>query len=146
MRPYGLASSGQTTWSSDFGWLAIFSQMRWPASKPKLLPDVIVAEISMPGCSGIQAAARLHELGIVSRVASLTQNSEVAYARQAMGTEALGYVLKSATSSELITAIREPLRRPGPSQFAGRANSEQSVPCPDSKACLARYQELETRL
>jgi DNA-binding NarL/FixJ family response regulator len=80
------------------------------AAAEKLLPDVIVADISMPGCSGIQAAARLHELGIVSRVVILTQNSEVAYARQAMETGALGYVLKSAASSELITAIREAIQ------------------------------------
>ena len=80
------------------------------AAAETLLPDVIVADISMPVLNGIQAAAKLRELGVASRVVILTQNHEVIYARQAMEAGALGYVLKNAASTELITAIREAMQ------------------------------------
>lgn len=72
-----------------------------------LRPEVVVTDVSMPSLNGIEAAARLRELGVTARVVVLTQHRDVAYARRAMAAGALGYVLKNAASSELVTAVRE---------------------------------------
>jgi DNA-binding NarL/FixJ family response regulator len=70
-------------------------------------PDVVVADVTMPSLNGIEAAARLRELGVTARVVILTQHRDVAYARRAMAAGAVGYVLKNAASSELVAAVRE---------------------------------------
>lgn len=72
-----------------------------------LRPEVVVTDVSMPSLNGIEAAARLRELGVTLRVVILTQHQDVAYARRAFAAGAVGYVLKSAASSELVTAVRE---------------------------------------
>jgi DNA-binding NarL/FixJ family response regulator len=73
----------------------------------KLKPDVIVTDISMQSLNGIEATSRLRELGVKSRVVVLTQHRDVAYARSAMASGAVGYVLKHAAASELVAAVRE---------------------------------------
>ena len=75
----------------------------------QLRPDVIVADISMPRLSGIEALAELkrHEPGV--RVVFLTMHGELAYARRALAEGAAGFVLKHAASAELILAIRAAL-------------------------------------
>ncbi len=70
-------------------------------------PDVVVADVTMPLLNGIEAAARLRELGVTARVVVLTQHRDVAYARRAMEAGAVGYVLKNAAASELVAAVRE---------------------------------------
>jgi DNA-binding NarL/FixJ family response regulator len=73
-------------------------------------PDVIVADITMPSLNGIDAAGRLRELGVKSKVVFLTMHRDVAYARRAMEAGAAGYVLKHSIASELVSALREALR------------------------------------
>jgi DNA-binding NarL/FixJ family response regulator len=73
-------------------------------------PDAIVADVTMPSLNGIEAAARLRELGVKARVIILTMHRDVAYARQALEAGAAGYVLKHSVASELMTAVREALR------------------------------------
>ncbi len=70
-------------------------------------PDVVVADVTMPSLNGIEAAARLRELGVTARVVILTMHRDVAYARRAMAAGVVGYVLKHAASSELVEAVRE---------------------------------------
>ena len=73
-------------------------------------PDAIVADISMPALNGIEAAARLREVGVTARVVFLTMHRDVAYARRAMEAGAAGFVLKHSAPAELVTAVREALR------------------------------------
>ena len=76
----------------------------------KLRPEVVITDVSMPSLNGIEAAARLRELGVTARVVFLTQHRDVAYARRALAVGALGYVLKNAASLELVAAVREALQ------------------------------------
>jgi DNA-binding NarL/FixJ family response regulator len=80
------------------------------AAARKLRPDVVVADVSMPSLGGIEAAAQLRDHGIATKVVFLTQHQEAGYARRAMEAGAVGYVLKHAASTELVSAIREALR------------------------------------
>ena len=70
-----------------------------------LKPDVIVSDISMPVMTGFEAAARIREAGISSKIIFLTVQSSPAYLKKARALGADGYVLKVYTSEELPTAI-----------------------------------------
>jgi DNA-binding NarL/FixJ family response regulator len=76
----------------------------------KLKPDVVVADVTMPGLNGIEAAVQLRDAGMKAKVVILTMHRDVAYARRALEAGAAGFVLKHSVSSELVTAIREALR------------------------------------
>jgi DNA-binding NarL/FixJ family response regulator len=79
------------------------------AGVKQLRPDVIVADVAMPSLNGIEAAARLRELGVRTPVVFLTMHNDVAYARRAMQAGAAGFVLKHSAADELVTAVREAL-------------------------------------
>lgn len=75
----------------------------------RLQPDVIVADISMPSFTGIEAARQLRETGLPAKVIILTMHRDALYARRALDVGASGFVLKHSASAELVTAIREAL-------------------------------------
>ena len=72
----------------------------------QLQPDVIVSDISMPLLNGIEMLEQLKARNPSARVVFLTMHHNVAYARQAMGMGAMGYVLKHSAAEELILAVR----------------------------------------
>ena len=72
-----------------------------------LHPDVVVLDISMPGMSGFEVAARLRTEGSSAAVVFLTVHDEeelITAARQSGG---MGYVVKPRIGSDLLTAVRE---------------------------------------
>lgn len=74
-----------------------------------LRPDVIVADISMPRLSGLDALPRLKEDNPEVRVVFLTMHSELAYARRALAAGASGFVVKHSAAAELVRAVRAAL-------------------------------------
>lgn len=70
-----------------------------------LNPDVIVSDISMPVMTGFEAAAKIRQLGISSRIIFLTVQSSAAYLKKARALGADGYVLKIYTNEQLPLAI-----------------------------------------
>jgi DNA-binding NarL/FixJ family response regulator len=71
-----------------------------------LRPDVIVADISMPLLSGIEALEELRKDGLEVPVVFLTMHHDVEYASMALEAGAAGYVLKHAAPEELVQAVR----------------------------------------
>ena len=71
----------------------------------KLLPDVILMDLIMPGGSGIEAIQQLQKLSIPSRVLVLSSSFEDLLVKQALQAGAQGYVLKASRTTELIQAI-----------------------------------------
>jgi len=69
-------------------------------------PDIIVADISMPGFDGLQAVRRLREQGIESKVIMLTMFADAEVAEEAILAGANGYVVKHSAGEELMKAIR----------------------------------------
>ena len=59
----------------------------------RLNPDVIVADISMPGLSGIEAAHQLHERGSMAKLVFLTIHSNDEFVNACLAEGALGYVV-----------------------------------------------------
>ncbi|MFF2048617.1 response regulator [Stenotrophomonas bentonitica] len=68
-------------------------------------PDVVVADISMPGMSGIDAMKVMMEQGCNVPFVFLTMHDEPSLAADAIRAGARGFVLKSAAGEELICAI-----------------------------------------
>jgi len=73
----------------------------------KLKPDVIVADISMPGLNGFEAARELKKGGLPSKIIFLTMHADVPLAREAFRVGASGYILKQGAARELAAAIRQ---------------------------------------
>src|SRR5262245_64240413 len=75
----------------------------------RLRPDVIVADVSMPRMSGLDALRRIRGDGLAVKVVFLTVHADVRLASEALRAGAAGFVLKDAAGTELIAAIREVL-------------------------------------
>ncbi len=75
----------------------------------RLLPDVIIADISMPELNGLEAVRQIKKEGIGSKVIFLTMHPDVTYASKAFDAGALGYVLKHSAHSELLQAVEKVL-------------------------------------
>jgi two-component system response regulator NreC len=69
-------------------------------------PDVLVIDLNMPGGSTLEALPSLREEFPDTQIVVLTMQDEPAYARQALGSGVLGYVLKEAADAELVAAVR----------------------------------------
>ena len=75
----------------------------------RLRPDVIVADITMPILSGIDAAHQLREYASSAKIVFLTLHTEQQFIEACMAEGALGYVLKFHMKIHLIPAIRAAL-------------------------------------
>ncbi len=79
------------------------------AAIAQLKPDVVVLDLSMPDLSGFDIVHRLNELGSETRVVFLTVHDDPDFAREAITSGGMGYVLKQCLASDLVHAIREAL-------------------------------------
>jgi DNA-binding NarL/FixJ family response regulator len=75
----------------------------------RLCPDVIVADITMPILSGIDAAHQLRESSLSAKIVFLSVHSEEQFIKACIAVGALGYVLKSHMKAHLIPAIQAAL-------------------------------------
>jgi DNA-binding NarL/FixJ family response regulator len=75
-----------------------------------LTPDVIVADIAMPGRSGIEATAQLCRANGGARVVLLTMLGGPGLVKAGLAAGALGYVMKLDAAEELAAAIRAALQ------------------------------------
>jgi DNA-binding NarL/FixJ family response regulator len=72
----------------------------------RLQPEILVTDISMPFVNGIEAVWQLKEAGSQVKVVFLSIHDDADYARVAIAAGALGYVVKSRMTSDLIEAIK----------------------------------------
>ncbi|TBR39515.1 response regulator transcription factor [Dyella terrae] len=75
----------------------------------RLEPDVVIADINMPGCSGLDALKQLRSENNRTPFILLTMHAEPALASSAMRSGASGYVLKMSAGEDLIDAIQQVL-------------------------------------
>jgi two-component system, NarL family, response regulator NreC len=69
-------------------------------------PDVLVLDLNMPGGSGLEAIPTIREQAPMTAIVVLTMQNDPSFARQALQSGALGFVLKEAADDELLGAIR----------------------------------------
>lgn len=68
-------------------------------------PDVVLLDIMMPGCNGIQALKRIKEKLPETKVVMLTTSEEDEYLFQAVKFGASGYLLKNLNGAELVDML-----------------------------------------
>ncbi len=68
-------------------------------------PDVLLLDLNMPGGSSLEAIPVIREETPETQIVVLTMQQEPAFARQALASGALGYVLKEAADDELVEAV-----------------------------------------
>jgi DNA-binding NarL/FixJ family response regulator len=103
----------------------------------KYEPDLVICDLTMPGCTGGIAVRKLCRECPATRVLVLTAHDSLECIRESFTAGAIGYVRKDALRADLLTAVRRAatggqaicrgvgdivirnwLREPGPSQAA----------------------------
>lgn len=69
-------------------------------------PDVVLLDVAMPRCGGLEAIKQIRDISPQTRVLILTMHDDEGYLREALAAGGSGYVLKRAADIELLTAIR----------------------------------------
>jgi DNA-binding NarL/FixJ family response regulator len=83
----------------------------------ELQPDVIVLDIGLPTLNGIEAAHRIRKLSPESKILFMSQESSADVVREALGTGARGYVVKTDAGGDLLQGVNAVLRG---ERFVGR--------------------------
>ena len=105
----GLAAMLRT--ESDINWVGdAASGAEAVLSAPSLAPDVVLMDLVMPQMDGVQTITALRPLLPKTRFLVLTSLMDPAEARRAMAAGAVGFLLKNASSQELVTVIRTAMR------------------------------------
>lgn len=73
-------------------------------------PAVLVLDLSMPGGSSLAAIPRILSASPGTAVVVLTMEDEPRFAREALRSGALGFVLKESADAELVEAVRAATR------------------------------------
>lgn len=117
----------------------------------KLLPDVIIMDITMPDLNGIDATRQILEAEPHMKIIALSVHSDKRFVSKMFAAGALGYLRKDCATEELILAIRTVLQRRrylSPSiggvaleVFAGGA-APKAGPLPVGTALTAKEREI----
>ncbi|SFO49551.1 two component transcriptional regulator, LuxR family [Cohaesibacter marisflavi] len=68
-------------------------------------PDILMLDISMPNCNGLEAAEQIHIVSPDSRILFLSMHDNPEYVRAAVKSGASGFLLKDIGASDMVKAI-----------------------------------------
>jgi DNA-binding NarL/FixJ family response regulator len=77
------------------------------AQTKKLLPDVVVMDVAMPGMNGAEATRQIVRNVPSAKVLVLTSYGDDDYVTQLLDAGASGYLLKQTAAADLLKAIRQ---------------------------------------
>jgi DNA-binding NarL/FixJ family response regulator len=72
----------------------------------QLEPDIIVLDVSMPECNGMEAARKIGEISPKTRILALSMHRDGVYVREMLRAGARGYLVKDADDETFLQAIR----------------------------------------
>ena len=75
------------------------------ADYPRVRPDVVVMDLSMPGMGGLEAVRRLIAQDPKARILALSAFEDTAHPRRVLRAGALGYLAKRSAPEALIAAV-----------------------------------------
>ena len=73
----------------------------------RLLPDVLVTDIEMPGLSGLELAQRVQRHALPLKMVIVTTFARPGFLRRALDAGVNGYLLKDAPAEQLAEALRQ---------------------------------------
>lgn len=69
-------------------------------------PDILIVDVGMPKLNGLEVAARVQKLPRPPQTLILSMHSDESYIIRALAAGARGYLLKDATDTDLLPAVR----------------------------------------
>lgn len=75
------------------------------------MPDLVISDVAMPRCSGIDLLRRIHEMELRVKVILLSGYQEFSYAQEAVRHGAVDYLLKPVSPEELERVIRQTVQQ-----------------------------------
>ncbi len=72
----------------------------------KLLPDIVLLDIAMPGLGGLEATLEIKKANPGTRILILSQYDDREYVSRLIKAGVSGYILKHAVGTDLISSIR----------------------------------------
>jgi two-component system, NarL family, invasion response regulator UvrY len=75
------------------------------AEYPRVKPDVVVMDLSMPGMGGLEAVRRLLAQDAKVRILALSAHEDTAHPRRVLRAGALGYLAKRSAPDALLAAV-----------------------------------------
>ena len=79
----------------------------------RLSPNVIVLDVAMPECNGVEATRLLRQHCPDCQILVLSMHKDATYVRETLRAGARGYLLKDAIDRELVIAVRAVARGEG---------------------------------
>jgi DNA-binding NarL/FixJ family response regulator len=110
---------------------------------PRIMPDVVVMDISMPRLNGLEAARHLQKLVPQCRIIFLTMHADPMYVAEAFEAGASGYLLKQSAGYELKKAVHTVLG--GGRYLTLQIRKKQALHAPLSKKGRPTYKQLTPR-
>jgi DNA-binding NarL/FixJ family response regulator len=77
------------------------------AQAKKILPDVVVMDVAMPGMNGVEATRQIVRNIPSAKILVLTSYGDDGYVAQLLEAGATGYLVKQTAAADLLKAIRE---------------------------------------
>jgi two-component system, NarL family, invasion response regulator UvrY len=77
----------------------------------RVLPDVVVMDLSMPGMGGMEAVRRILAQDPQARILALSAHEDTAHSQRVLRAGALGYLTKRAAPDALFAAVSAVARR-----------------------------------
>jgi two-component system, NarL family, response regulator NreC len=120
----------------------------------RLQPDVVLADVGMPGLTGLELTRRLKESLPNARVLILTVHEDQSFLHRALRAGAAGYLVKRAAEEDLLAGIRAVARGEAfllPSMTRGliedfvRRTSRKGAKTPDVGESPGQYDGLTPR-
>ena len=92
----------------------------------QLRPDVVLMDVTMPGCDGVEATRRISAAHPEIRVVMLTMHADQDVLRSALAAGASGYLIKDCSIDEIGETVRMACRRAArPLPRPGRLDAER---------------------
>jgi DNA-binding NarL/FixJ family response regulator len=107
----------------------------------RLRPDVLILDLVMPGLHGLEVTRHLTASLPQTRIVVLSMHANEGYVLEALRNGAAAYVLKEATSTELVTAVREVL---GGHRYLSPPLSERAITAYLEKSSTNSFDLYET--
>jgi DNA-binding NarL/FixJ family response regulator len=90
----------------------------------KLEPDILILDLMMPGLGGLEVARQVYHRKLKTRIIVLSMHANEAYVLDALRNGVSGYVLKDASTDDLVNAVNQVA---GGQRFLSAPISERAI-------------------